>query len=300
MEKAILKTLIYADIFGYPLTIYEIHKWLIGKKAALRQVEKGLERLAKKLKVKSRAGYYFLPKRDSIFQRRKRNKKQVKRFLQRAKFAAYLLKIVPWIKLVGISGGLAMENVSKKDDIDLFLITEKNRIWISRLLAIFLLNFFRRKVSDKKRDSAGKICLNLVLDEDNLGQDNKDFYTAHEVLQMRVLWEKNGIYHKFLLDNEWAFKALPNWIGNFQRVASSRHYVARVKQKNKNIHTTYYILHTTILDYLENLARKFQLMVMQKPQGSERVQEGALYFHPQDYREITLKTYNRRRRPIDK
>src|SRR5262245_34090416 len=48
MESAILKTLIYADIFDYPLKAWEIHKWLISKKKCeLSEVEESLRRLVK-------------------------------------------------------------------------------------------------------------------------------------------------------------------------------------------------------------------------------------------------------------
>src|SRR3989344_7552776 len=209
MEKGVLKTLIYASLFNFPLTIFEIHKWLIREKVKLRQVERVLRKLSQESRVKSEAGYYFLQGDKGQIKKRRKNKKYAKKYLQKANIAANILRIIPWVKLVGISGGLAMGNVSKKDDIDLFIITEKNRIWLSRFFAIFILHIFRRKVSDSKREVSGKICLNLLLDTDNLVQKNQDIYTAHEVLQMKVCWERDDIYHKFLSSNEWVFKFLP-------------------------------------------------------------------------------------------
>src|SRR3990167_4374775 len=210
MDKAILKTLAYSDIFDYPLTLREIHKWLISKKANLRQAEKTLSQLSKKGKVKSKKEYYFLTRREEIVKRRLQNEKK-------SKIIAQILKVISWIKLVGVSGGLAMENVSKKDDIDLFLITAKNRLWISRLLALGLLSLIgqRRKVGDLGQKVVGKLCINTLLEEDCLEQANKDIYLAHEVLQMRPLWFRDGIYSKYLEDNSWAFGFLPNWVDSY-------------------------------------------------------------------------------------
>lgn len=42
---------------------------------------------------------------------------------------------------------------------------------------------------------------------------------------------------------------------------------------------------------IENLAKKFQLWYMKKPQGSERIEDGAVYFHPEDCRSKVLKQY---------
>lgn len=284
MEKAILKTLIYGDIFDYPLKAYEIHKWLIGRKATLRQVEKVLERLSKKGKVKNRKEYYFL--RD-VVRKRILREKQSAIYFQKARLLAQILKLIPWIKLVGVSGGLAMENASKADDIDLFVITAKNRLWIARILALGLLSLTgqRRKVGEMGRKIAGKLCLNILLEDNRLGQQSKDIYLAHEVLQMRVLWQRDGMYSKYLEDNSWAFKFLPNWTTG-ENVQGKLY---NVKKKNYKL----YIVNYTF-NLIEHLAKWFQLKIMKKPTGQERIRDGALYFHPNDIRQTILATYKQK------
>lgn len=295
MEKAILKTLVYADIFDYPMILREIHKWLIGKKATLRQVESAIGRLVKSLKLKVQSDYYFLRKSNGMVRKRKRREKQSAKYLLKAKFLCQILKIIPWIKLIGISGGLALDNATKADDIDLFIITAKNRLWISRLLVLGVLSLTgqRRKIGDRGKKIAGKICINTLLEEDRLEQRNKDIFVAHEVLQMKVLWQREGIYAKYLLDNEWVFKFLPNWIGEQYRVSSIK-YLGK-KQVTPN--TKYKILNTWT-DLIESLAKKFQLMIMQKPLGEERIQDGALYFHPKDCRLEVLSKYERKLKTV--
>lgn len=282
MEKAILKTLIYANIFDYPLTIFEIHKWLIGRKVSLYQVEKALNKLYQVSSVKYQGGYYFLPRRAGLIARRKRRKRQSDSYLRKARILASFLKIIPWIKLVGISGGLAVDNASKKDDIDLFVITGKNRLWISRLLTLILLSLSgqRRKVGEKGRKIAGKLCINTLLEEDRLEQSNKDIYLAHEVLQMKVLWQRDGVYEKYLQDNEWVFKYIPNWVG-----PQTQNLKLKTKNYNSNLKT---------FDLVEVLAKWLQLKVMKKPQGMERIEDGALYFHPNDIRPKILKLYQQK------
>ena len=215
MEKAILKTLIYADIFDYPLKFYEIHKWLIGKKIDLRQAEKALKKLLQKGLIENTSGYYFLPGRKGLARKRKIRTEASGKFFFKVKIIAQVLQIIPQIKLVGISGGLAMENAYKKDDIDLILITAKNRMWLTRLLVCGLLDIIRVRRTVKMTNSqvSGKLCVNILIEEDSLEQTNKDIYLAHEILQMRPLWSRNGIYNKYLQDNDWVFKFIPNWIG---------------------------------------------------------------------------------------
>ncbi|MBI2019608.1 hypothetical protein HYS95_03010 [Candidatus Daviesbacteria bacterium] len=280
MEKAILKTLIYAGIFNYPLKINEIHKWLVGKRSTLRQIEKAIQ--SQESRIKSQGRYFFLKNQNGLVARRKRAEKQSEAYFQKAKMLSYILKVVPWIKLVGVSGGLAMNNAGKSDDIDLFIITGKNRLWISRLLVIGLLSLVsqRRKRIDKGRGIAGKLCLNILLEEDRLEQKNKDIFVAHEVLQMRPLWQRDGVYSRYLADNEWVFKYLPNWI-------SCQSQKSKVKSQKYNSKFKSF-------DLIENLAKWFQLKIMRKPQGMERIEEGALYFHPNDCREKVLSEYRQR------
>ncbi len=312
MEKAILKTLIYADIFDYPLKMNDIHKWLIGRKANLRQVESAIGRLVENSKLKIQGGYYFLPGKNGLIIKRKRREGQSAKYFRKAKILCQILKIIPWIKLVGISGGLALCNASKKDDIDLFIITAKNRLWISRLLALVLLSLIgqRRKVGEKGKKIAGKLCLNILLEEDRLEQQNKDIFVAHEVLQMKVLWQRDGIYAKYLERNSWAFKFLPNWVGvgearlgsgDFGRqprslahqrkrpVANRLGYALRLSADRLRLAA----FGGSLPLLLEILAKKLQLKIMQKPKGLERIEDGALYFHPEDCRSKILSEYQR-------
>ena len=300
MEQAILKTLIYADIFDYPLKAYEIHKWLIGRKAILRQVEKALQRLSQKGKVKSKLGYYFLPGKSRLVAKRLKRENESKKFFRKAKSVVWFLKFIPYIKLIGISGGVAMENADKTDDIDLFIITSKNGLWLTRILITTFLNSMgvRRKAGMKLSQVAGKLCLNILLEEDRLAQNKADIYLAHEVLQMKVLWQRNGIYQKYLEDNQWVFEFLPNWVGGARGPASSRSRRASSIANAPAATRREPFSLSPLADLLENLAKKFQLKIMKKPVGMERIQDGALYFHPNDRRGEVLKEYKARIKTI--
>lgn len=275
MEKSILKTLIYANIFAYPLKGYEVYKWLLGKETTLLKVEKKLNELVAKKKIQKSKGYFFLKKYQGLVEKRLRREKFSRNLFIKAIIFAYLLKIIPWIKLVGISGGLALKDASKSDDIDFLIITQENRLYLSRLFVLVLLELLgaRRRAGMSEKDARGKVCINTFLDENFLEQKNKDLYTAHEILQMRLCWQRHGIYSKYLVDNEWVFKLLPNW--------TSKHKYVKPKVKEGS----------RIIDILEGLAKKIQLKVMQKPQGMERIEEGGLYFYPKDYRGNILRIY---------
>ncbi len=282
MEKAILKTLIYADLFEYPLKAWEIHKWLVGKKSSMIEVEKELIKLIKSKKIQTKKELYFLKRKEKLVAKRIRSQKVVSSFLRKVKLVSYLLRIIPTVKLIGVSGGLALDNVSKKDDIDLFIITKAGTLWFTRLMVLGVLDLIslRRKRSSSKREAAGKICVNILLDENNLEQKFKDIYIAHEILQMKILYQKDNVYSKFLEDNLWVFEFLPNWASSV-RVQGTRERVQGTGDRVQSI----------LLKILEQGAKRLQLKIMGAPEGLERIQEGSLYFLPEDYRNWVLKAY---------
>lgn len=302
MEKAILKTLTYGNIFDYPMRAWEIQKWLIGRKATLRQVDKTLKKLQES-RVKSQGELYFLSGRKGLVSKRIERQKQSEKYLNTAKWVGKIFKIIPWVLLVGVSGGLAMENASRGDDIDLFIVTKRKRLWVSRLLLLGVLGVLgkRRKRGEFRANAAGKICINMLLDEDSLAQRDKDIYLAHEILQMKVLWEREGIYSKYLEENFWAFKYLPNCLMNVSRGPASSvsrrtsslhsHSVAGVRREPSSLSP----LVTFLFNLIENFVKRMQLNYMGKIKGDERVMENALYFHPEDKRKKILAALDKER-----
>lgn len=286
MEKAVLKTLAYYDVFDFPLKAWEVHKWLTGKKATLVQVEDALIRLEKKNRIARSRGYWYLAGKKKTVKQRESKEKISSGHINLAGYVGALLRLIPWVKMVGISGSLALSASKKEDDIDLFIITDKHRIWISRFLLILLTSAIglRRSRREKKLSAAGKICINLILERSNLAQKKRNIYVAHEVLQMRPLWQKQQIYSDFLHANSWAFKYLPNWKSS-----------ERMDRKNwNNGNFTEAVSSGSLSDLLENFAQKIQLNIMKKPQGKERIETGALYFHPEDKGVKILSEYRKR------
>jgi len=106
-----------------------------------------------------------------------------------------------------------MGNSDLNDDIDLLMVSRKNRLWLTRLLTVLLVELIAKRRHPGDKDVKDKICLNMFLDEEHLRvpQKEQDLFSAHEVCQMKVLWEKEGIYKKFIRENKWVKKFLPNW-----------------------------------------------------------------------------------------
>ncbi|TSC53564.1 MAG: Uncharacterized protein LiPW31_345 [Microgenomates group bacterium LiPW_31] len=211
MKKEIISTLTYADIFDYPLKKEEIWRFLLSDiRYQILDVGKGLKELPE---VSQKNNFYFLKEREHLVLLRKKRERWSKEKLKIVQKVTNWLKLIPTIKMVAVTGALAMENSNKNDDIDLLIITSKNRLWLTRFLTVILLELVAKRRHPADKEVKDKICLNMFLDEGHLEVPKKeqDLFSSHEVCQLKVLWDKNGIYQKFLKANLWSKKFLPNW-----------------------------------------------------------------------------------------
>ena len=87
-----------------------------------------------------------------------------------------------------------MDNADKQDDIDFFIITAKGTMWTTRLCSAFLLSAAGLRRTPNQKQVANKICLNMFMQEGDLSlpASERDLFSAHEVLQMVPLWEREG------------------------------------------------------------------------------------------------------------
>src|SRR5262249_48111044 len=126
LGEAIVRTVLYADIFDFPLTAPEIHRFLIGYACPLAEVQAALEssRLADVLGAAP--PYYFLAGKSYTAQVRRHYLPELRRQWQRAATYARLLQSVPFVRAALITGSLAAGNVDGHSDADFLLITRSD------------------------------------------------------------------------------------------------------------------------------------------------------------------------------
>ena len=298
IQNAILATLVYHDIFDYPLKIEEIQRYLIGEEADPKKAQKAIETLVKNKKIKKDKTLIHLKGRKKIVERRQRRERFSKEKTKRAKFYSSLLKIIPTINLVAVSGALAMENAKMNDDIDLVIITSKNTLWSTRLLSNIILHPFRRKAGQPH--TKDKACLNLFIEQSSLKIPTQNLYTAHEIAQMKPLWQRKNTYQRFLKANTWVKNYLPNWTPDTVNSKwKIRELVSRkVEIVNRRSPYSPFTIHHSLVEHIEALAKWAQLKYMQKKITTEKVGEHQLFFHPANTEERVLKEYLKRVRKI--
>jgi len=301
LSNAIFKTLIYADIFDYPLTKDEIWQKLIKIKIKNDKLKSAIRSLShaklKDLKlIKYINGYYFLQGKKEIVTLRQRRKRWSEKKLKIVKKIVPLLRLIPSIKLIGITGAMAINNAKEDDDIDLFIVSSRDLLWTTRLLATLLLQIIGRRRQPGEIHIKDRVCLNMFVTENHLSvpPNERDLFTAHEVTQMKPIYYTNQTYQKFLRANQWVRKYLPNAIGIKNALKTPRMVARRQLRSCGRDSSEVEKSGMPVFHSLEKISKYFQLWYMKKRRTTEVIADGIIRFHPQDARKWVLKKYKQR------
>lgn len=205
-DDAILRTLLYADVFDYPLTLAEIHHYLIagspGQPVPLEMIEAALGSSPWLSRRVTRInGYVALRDRETIGSLRDERRRHSARLWEHARRWGYRLGCLPFVRMVAVTGALAVDNSPPDDDIDFLLVTSPGRVWLSRALAVALVRLARLR-------GVG-LCPNYVLAESALAQTQRNLYAAHDLQQMVPLVGLT-VYAAMQAANRWSREFLPH------------------------------------------------------------------------------------------
>jgi hypothetical protein len=109
------------------------------------------------------SGFYFLPGREGLIEKRREFFYLSERKFKIAQKAARILRFIPGVKMVAVCNNFYYRPES---DIDFFIITAAKRLWVTRFLATIFLDLFNLRARGQK--TADRICLSFYLSENNL------------------------------------------------------------------------------------------------------------------------------------
>jgi hypothetical protein len=228
LSKNILATIVYYDVLDYPLTSSEIWKYLSVRSGEMSgcnflDVLKELEDDKLRKVIVECRGFYFLKGRESLVNARiKRNKIAQKKF-RIARRVAWFLRFVPYVRMVAVTGRLAMKNTGMPSDIDFLIVLKHGRIFIGRILVTLVVHLLgKRRYGDKIAD---RICLNYFITDQSLEIGFKDLFSSSEYSFIFPLFGFE-VFRKFQAKNEWIKNHKPNHnpdsIGNLKIIADSQ------------------------------------------------------------------------------
>ena len=199
LEEAIFYTLSYADVFSYPLTLAELHRYLVGWRISLEDIAAAVRQISG---IVAQDGYYTLGDREAIIPLRRRREQIATRMWPHALTYGAAIARLPYVRMVALTGALPVHNVEPGDDYDYLIVTAPGRVWVTRRLIIQLVV----KPAARRGD---EICPNYILSEDALALPERDLFHAHELAQMIPLYGL-PVYEHLRQANAWAEDFLPN------------------------------------------------------------------------------------------
>jgi len=259
VDRAVLDTLCYRAVFNYPVSLYQISTFLISKDLVdIRSVKNSLKKLVSKRKVKVHQGMYHLSGVKPV--NRKYRVKEAESLIGKAERTARVLGKIPWVKMVAVTGSVAAYNASEKSDIDVLIISQTSRLWLTRAFATLILKILNQYRTDENEGS--KICPNIYIDESKTAwhRENRSVHVANDIVMMIPLFDRKSAYFNFLKQNNWVF-------GYFGNLKEPPYEVEQVKKRS-----------SCAGSILEFLAFRMQLFYMRKRKTTEITTGSLIHF----------------------
>jgi len=202
IKKDIIATLTYFNMFEYPLRKREIFIFL-GHCDDFNEFDQALENLIHEFVIYKIGDFYSLENNYALAERRYKGNEKAAKMLLQAEKAANIISAFPFIQGIAVSGSLSKYFADENADIDFFIITTANRLWIARTL----LHIFKKFTFLINRQD--HYCMNYFIDEAELSIIEKNIYTATEIATILPLYGAHS-FKIFYKVNNWSKVFLPN------------------------------------------------------------------------------------------
>jgi hypothetical protein len=200
-EEAIARTVIYAALFDYPLTLDQVHHSLIESNQTPDEIVAtyASSRLLHAV-VEYRDGFFFPRGRwDLVAERGEREARSVA-FLADHRRMLALTCALPYVRMVALSGSIAHLNLERGGDLDLFIVTRGTRVWSVTVAIIVLAKLLRRRRT---------VCANFAIADSRLSLEQQDLFTANQVIHLKPVIG-GDVWREVLAANGFVRRFYPN------------------------------------------------------------------------------------------
>lgn len=208
-QNLILDTMIFFSLNKRLVTKEEIYQYQIKSKISFDELELLLVKIPKIIFKKGLYGFDW--EFDKLFKlRQNKIRESIKRFRKVRKYAKLLINI-PFIKGAFLAGSTAFStgNANSQSDIDVFIVTEKNRIWFARFSVMIITKIFR--IGRRGDFDENLFCLNHFVTENYLQRFNYDLYASEIYIDFLPIGKNSQIIlNEFWKNNQWIRDFYPN------------------------------------------------------------------------------------------
>jgi len=203
LSKSILNTLLYYDIFSYPLTPDEIYIGLNTNHVSSEEVKKELESLCSDGLLFSKENFFMLKNDEELISKRLKGNLLAEKKLHTAFRMSGIISQFPFVRSILLSGSISKGYMEYDSDIDFFIITHPDRVWLTKLLLMLFKKIFL--LNSKKN-----FCINYFIDTEKLEIDEKNIFTAMELTTLIPTYGSK-LYDELYDKNIWIKDFYPNF-----------------------------------------------------------------------------------------
>lgn len=287
-EEHVLKTLLYFDIFNYPLNAAEVFSFLAVKENSVHAATKCLDRLVERKHVFRFGDLYSLHADEKNIRRRLKGNTEAEKWLKIAQKQAGFIGKFPFVRAVMASGSLSKGYMDEKSDLDFFIVTAPGRLWIARTLLVIYKRVFRA-------NSHKQFCVNYFVDAEHLEIEEKNIFTATELVTLIPLYNAHG-YQNVMDSNSWVKRFFPNFERRKPRIS--------IKENSPALRKLYELLFFPVSGWLDNFFMYISLKRWIRLYGRQYSREDFdIAFktrrhvsknHPNHYQKKVLQRYQRK------
>jgi predicted nucleotidyltransferase len=197
----ILKTLAYFHLFQYPLTRQDIYLFH-SEQVSQMDIDIALGILVHDRSVFRLDEFYSLQDDHAWAERRRKGNLLAARQFKTARRVAKLLSRFPYVKGVALSGSLSKNFATEKTDIDFFIVTAANRLWIARSC----MHLYKKLTFLTGRQHW--FCMNYYVDEQEPEIKEQNIFTAMEIVTLLRMQGKSSL-DNFMARNAWVSAYFP-------------------------------------------------------------------------------------------
>ncbi len=218
LVRTILATISYYDAMDYPLTLFEIWRFLsfedinvpaqYRKERTLKDVQDIVDHLVRDKHIVCTNGFYALIGREHLVRERQRRTILSIDKLYRMRRCVKFLRHVPFVRMVLVTGRLAMKHAEENSDWDVLIVLKRGFIWTGRFFVTVVTHVLGRRRTDAHH--ADRLCLNYFITTGSLKISLDDRYSAHEYMMARPLFASINP-QRFLSANLWIKRFRPHF-----------------------------------------------------------------------------------------
>jgi hypothetical protein len=279
----VLKTLLYFDAFQYPLTFDEI---LSFSQFSKDDIKITLKELIDKKIVFCLNDYYGTTEKIYRIERRDIGNKNAQKILKKAQKVSGFIGQFPFVEAVFVSGSLSKGYFGEGDDIDFFIVTAPNRLWLSRTLLIIYKKLFL--LNSKKY-----FCVNYFMSSNALEVKEKNRFTATEFATL-IPMNGNGIYNELQKNNLWVLDYFPNYDKDKKSLPLKRNFFKRVLEFLLNGYIGNILEKTFMKMTKKHQQKKFIKMKKKDFKVAFKGDENTSKHHPDNHQKRIIKLLNKK------